>query len=225
MGLLGRTQDLHLFAPGPLKEIFDLQLQVADTKLPYPLHFHPLEEEGVLVRDSKFEVSCFRVYHRIICWGFIFRQVKAPRKVNPAKAIELGVPASFFDRLKWAEDYTNKDGIVISNELVTDPAPRPRSYAYAADTSYNEIIADKVRGVDLLYHEATYLKDLAERAEKRFHSTCAQAATIALKAQVRKLIIGHFSSKYEKLDEFEQQAREIFPNTELALEGVTYRVG
>jgi len=106
---------------------------------------------------------------------------------------------------------------------VTEPAPKAKSYAYSADTIYNECIVEKVQGVDLLYHEATYLKDLEDRAVKRFHSTTVQAAMIAQKAGVERLLIGHFSSKYEKLDEFEKEAREIFPNTDLAIEGVTYR--
>jgi ribonuclease Z len=224
MGLLGRTQDIHLYAPAPLKEMIDMQLEVADTALPFPLHFHALQEEGIIVKENKFEVSCFRVYHRIECWGFRFKQIKPLRKINPEKAREHDVPSSFFERLKCGEDYINKEGNIITNELVTTQALKGKSYAYSADTKYDERIIEKVRGTDLLYHEATYLKDLAERAEKRFHSTSVQAATIAKKANVQKLILGHFSSKYESLKEFEDEAREVFPNTELAIEGVTYRV-
>ena len=113
---------------------------------------------------------------------------------------------------------------MIQNVLVTDPAPLPKSYAYTADTIYNPEVAIKVKGVDLLYHEATYLKDLEERASKRFHCTTVQAASIAISAGVKQLVIGHFSSKYDKLDDFEKEAREVFPNTELALEGVSYLV-
>ncbi len=224
MGLLGRQQDLHIYAPSPLKEIFDVQLKVADTTLPFALKFHELQQDGIIVKDTRFEVSCFRVYHRIECWGFKFRQIRPPRKVNPEKAINNAVPSSFFDRLKWGEDYVAKDGNIVKNETVTDPAPKAKSYAYSADTVFNECIIERVRGVDLLYHETTYLKDLEERAIKRFHSTTVQAALIAKKANVERLLIGHFSSKYEKLDEFEREAKEVFPNTELALEGVTYRV-
>jgi ribonuclease Z len=224
MGLLGRQQELHLFAPPPLKEMIDMQLKVADTQLPFELHFHPLTEEGVLVQETKFEISCFRVQHRIACWGFLFREIKPLRKINPEKAKEHEVPSSFFERLKWGEDYSTKDNRIIKNEWVTEPGARPRSYAYSADTIYDERIAEKVRNVSLLYHEATYLKDLEERAVKRFHCTTVQAATIAKKASVGRLIIGHFSSKYEKLNDFEKEAKEVFENTELALEGVTYRV-
>ncbi len=222
MGLLGRHQNLHLYGPAPLIDIFNLQLKVADTQLPFDLVFHPLEEEGVLVKDNRYEISCFRVFHRIECWGFVFRQIRPPRRINPEKAKLAGVPASFFDKLKWGEDYENKDGIIISNLTVTDPAPKPKSYAYSADTIYNPELAAKVTGVNMLYHETTYLKDLEERAGKRFHCTTVQAASIAKTGKVLRLLIGHFSSKYDSLDEFEKETREVFPNTDLAIEGVTY---
>jgi ribonuclease Z len=224
MGLLGRIQELNVYAPPQLKELIDLQLKFADTQLPFPFHFNCLAEEGVIMKDGKVEVSCFKVSHRIDCWGFSFRQIRPLRKINPEKAKANGVPSAFFDKLKWGADYMTKEGTLIKNESVTDALPKGKSYAYSADTIYDERIIGKVLGVDLLYHEATYLKDLEERATKRFHSTSAQAATIAQKAGVKKLLIGHFSSKYETLEGFEQEAREVFPNTDLALEGVTYRV-
>ena len=224
MGLLGRTTDLHLYAPRELEGIIGLQLKVADIGLPYPLHFHPLDTEGTILQEAKFEVSCFSVYHRIECWGFRFREIRPIRRINPEKAREYDVPSSFFDRLKWGENYLRKDGVLVDNALVTEPATKARSYAYTADTLFDKRVADKVRGVDMLYHETTYLKDLGEQACKRFHSTTAQAASIAVEAGVRRLLIGHFSSKYEKLQPFEQEAREIFPNTDLAQEGVTYRI-
>lgn len=222
MGLLGREHAMHLYAPAPLKDLIDMQLRVADTVLPFTLHFHPLKE-GMLVEEDKFRVRCFPVSHRIPCWGFVFEQVKAPRRVLPEKAIAQGIPAAFFDQLKWGHDYTNKNGQLVKNELVTQAAPPALSYAYSADTKFDETIIDQVKGVNLLYHETTYLKDLAERALKRFHCTTEQAATIALQAGVGRLLIGHFSSKYEVLHEFENEARAVFANSELALEGVTYK--
>jgi ribonuclease Z len=224
MGLLGRTQDLHVYGPRQLQHIIGLQLTVADIQLPYPLHFHVLEGEGIIIREPKFEVACFPVYHRIECWGFCFREIRPLRKVNPEKARQFEVPASFFERLKWGESYLRKDGVLVDNHDVTDAATPARSYAYAADTMFDERIARNVQGVNLLYHETTYLKELEEQARNRFHSTTVQAATIAKEAGVQRLLIGHFSSKYEKLAAFEQEAREIFPNTDLALEGVTYRL-
>ena len=224
MGLLGRTQDLHLHAPEPLDAILKLQLNVADTKLPFTLHFHPLKNEGIIVADKKMMIECFRTKHRIECWGFLFREKKNPRKINAERAVIYEIPAAFYEKLQQGYDYVNKKGTIVPNEEVTIAAAKPRSYAYCADTIYDETLADKIKEVDLLYHEATYLKDLHERAASRFHSTTHQAASIARLGNVKKLLLGHFSSKYETLEEFLPEACEVFENTELALEGVCYRI-
>jgi ribonuclease Z len=224
MGLLGREQELHLYAPAGLKAIIDLQLAVADTTLPFPLVFHPLEAEGMLVDTQKFSVECFATQHRVPCWGFIIREKRKPRKIDKEKVLQFDIPAAFYDRLKDGDDYETKQGELIRNEWVTLANKPARSYAFCADTRFDESLIGKTSGVTLLYHEATYLKDLAERALARFHSTTVQAATIALRAGVGRLLIGHFSSKYEKLDEFRNEAQAVFAETELAIEGVTYRI-
>ena len=224
MGLMNREHDLHLYAPAPLEELINWQLKIASTTLPFKIQFTPLNEDGVIAQGTRFKVEAFKVFHRIDCWGFKFIQVKAPRKVNPLKARAHKIPEHFFDHLKRGEDYQREDGSIVKNDSVTDPAPKPLTYAFAADTAFNLEVAKKVQEVDMLYHEATYLKDLEERAIARFHCTSTQAAVIAENAKVGKLLLGHFSSKYEKLDPFLEEAKEIFPNTELALEGVTYRV-
>ncbi len=224
MSLLNRTQELHIYAPAELEEILHLQFKVADTHLTYALHFHALEEEGLIVDGKRIKIYCFKVRHRVACWGFLFRQKKNPRKINAERALIYEIPSAFYEKLQQGEDYVNKKGTIIPNEEVTLAASNPKSYAYCADTIYDESLAEKISKVDLLYHEATYLKDLPERAAARFHSTSIQAAAIAKKAEVKKLLIGHFSSKYESLDEFLTEATEVFENTELALEGVCYQV-
>lgn len=224
MSLLNRTQDLHLHAPPELEQVISLQLDLADTHLSYALHFHPLTEETVIVQNNKILIECFRVQHRIDCWGFLFRERRNLRRVNPERARIYEIPAAFYEKLQQGFDYANKKGSIVPNEEVTIPGPRPRSYAYCADTIYDERIAEKVKDVDLLYHEATYLKDLHERAAARYHSTTIQAAEIAKKAGAGKLLIGHFSSKYENLDEFLTEASAVFGNTELALQGSCYMI-
>lgn len=223
MGLLNRDHELHLFAPQPLKEILDLQLKAANAILNYELIFHPLEGEQVLVQSERYKISSFQTKHRIPCWGFKFEQIRRPRKVLPVEATAYNVPASFFDELKSGADYIDGQGKIIKNELVTEPTPSPKSYAYTADTIYDEELIEKVKGVNLLYHETTYLKNLEDRAFARFHATTHQAATIAQKAGVEHLLIGHFSSKYDRLEIFEHEAREVFPNTSLAIEGVSFK--
>ncbi len=222
MSLLNRTQELHLHAPAELEQLINLQLKFASTHLLFTLHFHPLQKEGLIIDDKKMTVACFRVQHRIDCWGFLFRQKKKPRKLNAERAKIYEIPSAFYEKLQQGEDYVNKKGTIVPNEEVTTAASKPKSYAYCADTIYDESLAEKVKGVDLLYHETTYLKDLHERAAARFHSTTVQAAAIAKKAGVKKLLIGHFSSKYESLDEFLNETVEVFENTELAIQGSCY---
>jgi ribonuclease Z len=224
MGLLGRTQPLYLHAPAPLESIIDLQLKVADTRLPFPLHFEALPDEGIIVNDKKVSVTCFPVQHRIPCWGFLFRQQKKPRKLDIEKIRSLDIPASFYDNLQKGEDYITKTGDIILNTEVTFAAAPPRSYAFCADTIFDPSLADRVQHSDLLYHETTYLKDLEERAAARYHSTTVQAATIASLAGVKKLLIGHFSSKYEELGLFLEETKAVFPNTDLATEGTSFLI-
>jgi ribonuclease Z len=225
MGLLGRDQELHLHAPAPLLDIIQLQLKVADTQLPYPLNFQALQPAGgLLATEKKFTLHAFPVQHRVPCWGFKIEERKNPRRINNEACVQYGVPSSFYERLKLGEDYTDKNGHLIANNTVTTANTPARSYAYCADTVYTENILPHINNVSLLYHETTYLHDLAERATSRFHSTTVQAATIAQKAGVEKLIIGHFSSKYELLDAFLAETSAVFANTQLAIEGVSYPI-
>ncbi len=224
MGLLSRENPLNVYAPAALLDILMLQFKVADTKLPFPFHFHAIKEEGLILEGKKFTVETFKTQHRIECWGFIIREKKHPRKIDKQKIISLDIPAVYYERLKKGDDYEMKDGTIIKNEDLTFPNTPPSSYAYCADTIYDLSIVDKIKNVSMIYHETTYLKDLHERAADRFHSTTIQAADIAQKANTKKLLIGHFSSKYESIDAFLHEAREVFPNTDLAIEGVTYQV-
>lgn len=224
LGLLGRESDLHIYAPAVLEGILMPLLHAADARLPYQLIFHPLIKEGVIVEDERFSVECFSVIHRIECWGFIIREKKKIRKIDKDAITKFDIPTTFYERLKDGEDYIGPNGNIIKNELVTVANAPGKVYAYCADTVYDESLAGKVRDVNLLYHEATYLKNLETKAAERFHSTSVQAGKIALLAGAKQLLIGHFSSKYETLDEFLTETQEIFPHTQLAIEGVTYFV-
>lgn len=224
MALLNREQPLHLFAPAGLEEIIQLQLKVASTTLPFPLIFHPLENEGIILEESKFTVETFKTQHRIPCWGFLIREKKDPRKVDKERAIQHHIPSVYYQSLKAGYDYTAKDGSVIYNDQVTLPNSPARSYAYCADTLYDERLANIAKNVTMIYHEATYLNGMEERAAARFHSTTSQAATIALKANAGGLLLGHFSSKFEELHDYLKEALEVFPHTQLAIEGVTFKI-
>jgi len=223
-GLNHRTNDLHIYSPEALKEIIDLQLNISNVNLPYTLHFHNLENEEIIFEDKKIIVECFKVLHRIECWGFLFREKKNLRKIDPEKIKKYNIPSSFYESLHEGKDFIADDNEVIKNELLTTEVTPPKSYAYCADTSYFEPIVEKIKRVDLLYHESTYLHDLEEKAASRFHSTAKQAAMIAKKAGVKRLLLGHFSSMYENLDAFKMEACKVFENTDLAEEGICYFV-
>jgi ribonuclease Z len=222
--LLSHQQELHVFGPSPLQEIIEMQMRVADTKLCYPLYFHTISGPATLVDDDQIEIKCFPTQHRIECYGFSFREKKKPRKLILESVRENNIPLHFYENLKNGEDFITSGGEVIRNEWLTTEAAKGKTYAFCADTRYNEGMIEHIKDADLIYHETTYLDHLRDRAFERFHTTTKQAALIAQKAGVKKLLIGHFSSKYDTLEEFEAEAREVFPNTELALEGVTYKV-
>ena len=221
-GLNKRSADLHIYSPKGLKEIIELQLDTVYARMPYKLIFHEIDGEGMLHEDDKISVSCFRVNHRIPCFGFIFREKKNTHKIDLAKVNKYKVPKSFYENLHHGEDYVTDDGNVIRNEKLTVDTPPGKSYAYCADTSYFEDICEKIKDINLIYHETTYLHGLETKAKERFHSTSIQAATIAQKSNAGKLLMGHFSSMYDTLDAFTEEASTVFPNCEIALEGVTY---
>lgn len=224
MALAGRTQDLFLFAPAPLEFLLQQIFETAGTQLPYKLIFQPLTEEAELADTGQFTIACFKAYHRISCFGFIIREKKKQRRLDIAKATALQIPPSHFEKLTNGEDIVMEDGSIISNKTVTFPGAPPRSYAYSADTCYNESIAKAVKDVTLLFHETTYLKSDHKKAVLRFHSTTEDAAGIARLSGAGRLIIGHFSSKYDELGVFLEETQTIFPHSELAQEGTTYLV-
>lgn len=220
--LNNRLNSLHIYSPAELKPIIELQMSVTDAQFPYPIHFHDLTKEEIIFEDKKLSVECFKVNHRIECWGFLFREKRNPRKINVSRVREYKIPSSFFENLHRGEDYINDKNEILKNDLLTLPTEPPKSYAYCADTSYYEPIIEKIKGVDLVYHEATYLAGLEKKAMDRFHSTSKQAAQIVKNAGAKKLLMGHFSSMYDSLDKFKEEACEIFENSEVAEEGVCY---
>lgn len=223
-GLLSHKQELHVFGPAPLQQILEMQMRVAETVLPYPLYIHTLTKPEVLVENEKITISCFPTTHRIECYGFLFEEKEGKRKLLIDKVRKLNIPVSFYSSLQEGLDYITPRGQRIPNDQVTAAPQRGHKYAFCADTKYDEGLIHHIYGADMIYHETTYLDNMREKAFERFHSTTKQAAELAKKAMVGKLLIGHFSSKYSTLEHFETEAREVFPNTELAIEGNTYEI-
>ncbi|MFM7709559.1 MAG: ribonuclease Z [Ferruginibacter sp.] len=222
--LFGRTQPIHVYAPEKLEKIIQLQLEAGESTLTYPLHFHALHQEGLIAETTKITVRAFRVDHRIACWGFQFQEKKNPRKVDPKRAGAFGIPADFYEQLQKGVDFRTAKGTIIPNSEVTLEAAPAKTYVYMADTRYLPTLLPQVHGADLLYHETTYLHADAEKAAMRYHSTTEQAAQLAKAAGVKRLMIGHFSSKYERLDAFLEETKAIFENTILAIEGTCYKI-
>ena len=221
MHLQGRTIDLHLYCPEPLKEIIDVQLKYSDTNLKFQLQYHFLDPAipAIIYEDESLVVKTIILHHRIPCTGFLFSEKKGLRKLLKNKLNEYQVPIEAYQDLKNGMDYVFPDGRKISNDILSASPREPRSYAFCSDTAYNEGVAAAVQHVDLLYHEATFLSDKQERAKETFHSTAAQAGSIALKAKVKRLIIGHYSARYKNLYPLLEEAKEIFKETTLAIEG------
>ena len=226
MHLLGRKQDLHLYAPADLKEVIEKLNQVSETRLNYPLIWHLTSASGLhlLFEDDKVEVYSFPLKHRIQCNGFLFKEKTLPRKIDKYKLEKLQISTADILRLKNGLDVVNALGEFIPNKEATIDPPAPRTYAYCSDTIYYENIIQYIKGVDLLYHESTFLEDKADRAHKTFHSTAKQAATIAQKAEAKQLLLGHFSARYPVLDDFLKEARPIFEFCVLATDGKLIKI-
>jgi len=223
-GLLSHKQELHVYGPSPLQQIIEMQMNVAETILPYPLFFHTLDRQGVLVDNDRIKISCFPTSHRIECYGFLFEEKEGKRKLLIDKVRKLNIPVSFYSSLQNGLDYITPRGQVIRNDAVTAAPERGKKYAFCADTRYDENIIPFIYGADMIYHETTYLDNMRDKALERFHTTTRQAGEIARKAMVKKLLIGHFSSKYNVLDQFQLETRDVFGNCEVAHEGVTYEI-
>lgn len=221
MHLYGRRSKLYLYGPPGLSDILSLQLKHSDTSLNFPIDFYEWEPGvcKVIHESAKITVTAFPVDHRIACSGFLFREKPKSRRINK-HLLPPGITPSQIMKLKKGEDILDAEGNVLhKNELITLP-PRPSySYAYCADTRYNEGLADILKGVDMLYHEATFLEDMKERAGLTYHSTAAQAATLAKKAGVGKLILGHFSTRYKDLSPVLTEALAVFKESYLGTEG------
>ncbi len=226
MHLQGRTTELHLFAQQELMDVIELQLRLSQTVLRYNLIFHPVKNySGIVIHeDDDLTVTTLVLNHRIPCTGFVFREKPKPRKILINKMKHYNIPFQFFSGIKDGADYEDDFGKIITNSELTISSGKPRSYAFCSDTIFMEQLADEVKGVDLLYHESTFMHDLLDRAKATFHSTSIEAATIAKMAGAGKLVIGHFSARYKDLYPMLEEARSVFPLTELAIEGKIFSV-
>ena len=226
MHLFGRNKDLNIYANKELKKIINLCLDLSNTKLSYNLIYHDLQFDlpRVIYNDDNIFIETIILKHKIDCCGFLFKEKNKLRKINKEIVQKLNIPIDEMNNLKSGKDLIlNSDTTLKNSDLTLDPLP-PCSFAYCSDTIYSESIIEQISNIDLLYHEATFMADMQNVAIEKFHSTTSDAAKIALKANVKTLLIGHFSARYKDLNPLLFEAKQSFKNTILAEEGLTLKI-
>ena len=220
LNLLGRTAELHIHSPKGLETLLTPMLDFFNRQMTYKVLFHEFDtkEPMQIYEDRSLTVTTIPLRHRMPCCGFLFAEKRRPNHIIREMVDFYQVPVYELNRIKNGADYVTPEGKTVSNNLLTRPSAPSRSYAYCSDTIYLPSIAEQIKGVDLLFHEATFANEDAPRAKETFHTTAAQAAEIARKAEVKKLLIGHFSARYEDENILLQEASAIFPDTQLAKE-------
>lgn len=223
--LLGRTNDLKIYSPKGLQEVFGTAFAFFCSDLSYKIEFVEFDHKtsSCIYEDRTLTVETIPLKHRIPCSGFLFREKPLPLNIIKEAIDQYEVPIYEMNRIKNGADFITKEGVLIPNHLLTKPPVPPRSYAYCSDTAYHEPIAEQIKNVNLLFHEATFSHRDVKRAKQTRHSTAKQAAAIASMSKVDQLVIGHFSARYQQEEEqaLLLEAKEIFANTCLATEGLT----
>ncbi|RZL02288.1 MAG: MBL fold metallo-hydrolase, partial [Pedobacter sp.] len=224
--LNGRIKPMKIFGPVALLEILKIQFLHSDTVLRYPLEFTPVDpvSSAVILTNNDVVVESFPLNHRIPCTGYKFTEKLRGRKLITEKLEEDNVPLEYYQLLKRGVDVNTPGGDKYLCETYSLPPNAPRVYCYCSDTRYDASYFEYVRNADLLYHEATFMHDLLERAIQTFHTTCIEAANVAIETGAKKLLIGHFSSRYKSLLPLLEEARSIFKETDIAVEGRTFTI-
>ena len=224
--LLGRTAMLHIYGPKGIKEIITLQLKLAKSWTDYPLHFHELEQDSsqVVFEDETVRVETLPLDHRIYTNGFLFTTQASKRKMNVDAIKDFDLLPFHFKQLQQGADITLEDGRILENEVYTLPPSKSKKYAYCSDTAYFEPLVPGIKEVDLLYHEATFLEKNSDLAANTKHSTAKQAAQIAKMANVKQLMLGHFSNRYPNKEDFITEASDTFQNVILAEDLKTFNI-
>ena len=225
-GLLGRTTPLHIHADPMLKELMQPQLDFFCKDLKYKVVFHDIDatKQALIFENNAITVHTLPQKHRIPCCGFLFKEKPKKRHLRKEMIERYNIPEYKRRGIKEGEDYTTPEGETIPNNILTSPADASRSYAYCSDTLPCPANCPLIENVDLLYHEATFAQSEAQRAKTTFHTTAKDAAGIAKQANAKKLVIGHFSSRYDDESLLLAEAQEIFPNTELAKENTVFKI-
>jgi len=224
--LFGRDKKLTIYAPQDLEDLINYQLNISNTNLRFDLEFVHLEKmtDKILCDGEDFEIKSFPLKHSVPCWGFVFRQKPTARRIKKDFVLQKELNPKQITDIKNGADFTDEKGVFFSNSEITKPPKPALSYAYCSDTVYYEPVVENIKGVTLLYHEATFDNQMLDVAVEKLHSTAQQAAEIAKKAAVSKLLLGHFSARFSDLRVLEQEAQSVFPNSYVSREGETYEI-
>lgn len=222
--LLGRKSELHIHGPKGIKEAITLLLKLGDSWTNYPLYFHELtSKDPVLVyEDDKVSVATIPLNHRIYTNGFLFKEKVVERKLNIEAVAKYKIDKSYYQKIKNGKDVILDTGTLVANHELTFDPPKPKDYAFCSDTCYDLSILEQIKDVDVLYHESTFLESEHSLAHKTKHSTAKEAATIAKKANVGTLVLGHYSTRYKSLEMFREEAKLVFENVFLGADGKSF---
>ncbi len=222
--LLTRETDLHIYGPKGIKEVVTLQMKLADSWTNFNLYFHELtsKKSELIFEDDKVEVHTIPLEHRVYTNGYLFKEKEGERKLNINAVEDANINVAYYRKLKQGFDVENELGELIENEQVTQQGPKPKSYAFCSDTCYKEDIVPIIKNVDVLYHESTFLEKHAHLGPKTKHSTAKEAASIAKLANAGTLLLGHYSTRYEGLNAFKEEAQQDFDNVELCEDGKVF---
>ncbi|MFA6580897.1 MAG: ribonuclease Z, partial [Paludibacter sp.] len=225
-GMLNRTADLHIHAQVELEKIMEIQLSYFCTDLPFKVIFHSINprKHELIFEDRSVKVFSIPLKHRVPCCGFLFEEKPRDRHILREMIDFYNIPTWRIPKIKQGEDFTTEEGEIISNEVLTTAPDSPKRFAYCSDTAYSKKIIPLIQGVDCLFHEATFMEDELVRAKQTQHSTAHQAAEIALKTNVKKLIIGHYSARYIHQNELLEEAKAVFENTFLGEDMTVYEI-
>lgn len=224
--LLNRVTDLHIYGPKGIKEVITLQLRLSGSWASYGLYFHELESDKseIVFEDDKVIVRTIPLKHRVYTNGYLFSEKIGLKKLNLTEVKKLDIETCYYRNIVLGKDVPRPDGTIVPNHFVSIDAELPKHYAFCSDTVYNEEIIPLIANVDALYHEATFLNSEQALAEKTMHSTAEQAAAIAAKANVKQLILGHYSTRYESINLFKTEAEQVFPHVKLADDGKIFEI-
>ncbi len=226
MHLLGRKKDLHVYSPPGIQQIIEVQFTISRLVPLYKIIYHEIAHGGQLIyEDRNITMETIEMEHRIPAFGFLVKEKQMPRNLCKESILKYNIQRGQMAAIKDGADLLVSNGQIIANQDITLPPHRPRCYAFCSDTAYTENFLNHIMGADLLYHEATFLHNMAAVAAEKTHSTTIEAATLAKKAGVKQLLLGHYSARYNDLEEFLIEAKQVFPNTLLAEEGKVFQVG